>query len=150
MGLRHYVGRESQIGSAVLRRKFSVNTPHLFKAKHVPGHGIDIDTNNKTKYGKTNLCSLLEPFRPEFAMTMTDSEKAIMMQHVAYWKEKLKQGKVYAFGPVIDPKEIYGLGVVAVENEQELKDIIANDPAGKINKYEYFPMKAVVPNISVG
>ena len=92
----------------------------------------------------------LNPSRPEFAMTMTDSEKAIMMQHVAYWKEKLKQGKVYAFGPVIDPKEIYGLGVVAVENEQELKDIIANDPAGKINKYEYFPMKAVVPNISVG
>jgi len=26
---------------------------------------------------------------------------------------------------------------------------IAGDPAGKINKYEYFPMKAVVPHISV-
>ena len=83
-------------------------------------------------------------------MTMTDSERATMVQHVAYWTEKLKQGKVYAFGPVIDPKEIYGLGVVAVESEQELKDIITNDPAGKINKYEYFPIKAVVPNISIG
>lgn len=91
----------------------------------------------------------LKPLRPDFAMTMTDREREIMLQHVTYWTEMLKQGKVYAFGPVIDPKEIYGLGVVAVENEQELKDIIANDPAGKINKYEYFPMKAVVPNISI-
>jgi len=86
--------------------------------------------------------------RPDFATTLTDEEKAIMRQHVAYWTEKLKQGKVYAFGPVIDPEGIYGLGVVGVDNEQELKDFIANDPAGKINKYEYFPMKAVVPTIS--
>jgi len=90
----------------------------------------------------------LNPPRPDFAVTMTDTERAIMTQHVAYWTEILKQGKVYAFGPVFDPKGIYGLGVVTVDNEQELKDIIANDPAGKINKYEYFPMKAVVPNIS--
>lgn len=92
----------------------------------------------------------LNPSRPDFALTMTESEKAIMMQHVAYWTEKLNQGKVYAFGPVMDPKEIYGLGVVGVESEQELKEIIANDPAGKINTYEYFPMKAVVPKILAG
>ena len=91
----------------------------------------------------------LLPSRPDFAITMTVEEKAIMGQHIAYWTEKLKQGKGYAFGPVIDPKGIYGLGVVPVDNEQELKDFIANDPTGKINKYEYFPMKAVVPNISI-
>lgn len=91
----------------------------------------------------------LRPLRPDFATTMTDKEREIMMQHVGYWTQLLNQGKVYAFGPVMDPKEIYGLGVVAVENEQELKDIIANDPAGKINRYEYFPMKAVVPVISI-
>ncbi len=91
----------------------------------------------------------LNPSRSDFATTMTDSERAIMMQHVAYWTEKMKQGKVYAFGPVMDPKEIYGLGIVAVESEEEMKDIIANDPAGKINRYEYFPMRAVVPAISI-
>lgn len=90
----------------------------------------------------------LNPPRPDFATTMNESERAIMMQHVGYWTEKMKQGKVYAFGPVMDPKEIYGLGVVGVENEQELKDIISNDPAGKINKYEYFPMRAVVPDLA--
>ena len=91
----------------------------------------------------------LLPSRPDFAMTMTDEERAIMIQHIAYWTKILKQGKVYAFGPVMDPKEPYGLGIVAVDNEQELKDFIANDPAGKINKYEYFQMKAVVPEIIV-
>ncbi|MBK9213677.1 MAG: hypothetical protein IPO14_12215 [Saprospiraceae bacterium] len=91
----------------------------------------------------------LLPSRPNFATTMTESERAIMTDHVSYWMEKMRQGKVYAFGPVFDPKEIYGLGIVAVENEQELKNIIENDPAGKINKYEYFPMKAIVPNISL-
>ena len=91
----------------------------------------------------------LKPLRPDFAITLTDDERSIMMQHVGYWTDLLNKGKVYAFGPVMDPKEIYGLGVVTVETEQELKDIIANDPAGKINRYEYFPMKAVVPNISI-
>ncbi len=92
----------------------------------------------------------LNPSRPDFAMTMTESEKSIMYQHIDYWTEKMKQGKVYAFGPVMDPKEIYGLGIVAVDNEEELKNFIANDPAGKINKYEYYPMRAVVPEIAVG
>ena len=91
----------------------------------------------------------LNPSRPDFALTMSDSEKAIMQQHVAYWTEKMREGKVYAFGPVMDPKEIYGLGIVGVENEQELKDMFADDPAGKINKYEYFPMRAVVPDVPV-
>src|SRR6187401_3615061 len=92
----------------------------------------------------------LRPLRPDFAITMTDDEKAIMQQHVAYWMERMKQGKVYAFGPVMDPQEIYGLGIVAVDNGQELQDFISNDPAGKINRYEYFPMRALVPEISIG
>lgn len=57
----------------------------------------------------------LIPSRPDFAMTMTDEERSIMEQHVAYWMTLFKKGQVYAFGPV--------------------------------NKYEYFPMKAVVPEI---
>jgi uncharacterized protein YciI len=87
----------------------------------------------------------LLPSRPDFALTMTGEEKAIMMKHVGYWTEIMNRGKVLAFGPVMDPKEVYGLGIIAVDDEQEVKDLIANDPAAKINKYEYFPMRAVVP-----
>ncbi|MFM2291033.1 MAG: hypothetical protein RIS29_846 [Bacteroidota bacterium] len=87
----------------------------------------------------------LNPCRPDFAQTMTDTERAIMMQHVAYWTELMNQGKVLAFGPVLDPKAVYGLGIIEVESVEEVEAFIANDPASSINSYEYFPMRAVVP-----
>ena len=87
----------------------------------------------------------LLPSRPDFAMTMTDEERSIMMEHITYWTNLMNQGKVVAFGPVMDPKEIYGLGIISVDSEDEVKDFIANDPAAQINRYEYFPMRAVVP-----
>jgi uncharacterized protein len=87
----------------------------------------------------------LLPSRSDFAQTMTEAERAIMMKHVSYWTEIMNQGKVLAFGPVLDPKEVYGLGIISVESEQEVKDFIANDPASAINTYEYFPIKAIVP-----
>lgn len=87
----------------------------------------------------------LLPLRPDFAQTMTDEERTIMMQHVSYWTGKMNEGKVLAFGPVMDPAEIYGLGIVVVDDEQEVKDFIAHDPAATINRYEYFSMRAVVP-----
>ena len=87
----------------------------------------------------------LIPCRPDFAMTMTDAERGIMMQHVGYWQGHMAKGSVLVFGPVMDPKGPYGLGIVAVENEEEVKAFIANDPSTSINTYEYYPMMAVVP-----
>ena len=87
----------------------------------------------------------LLPSRPDFAQTMSDDERAIMMQHVGYWTDLMSNGKVVAFGPVFDPKGVYGLGIISADSEEEVKIFIANDPAGKINRYEYYPMKAVVP-----
>lgn len=87
----------------------------------------------------------LNPSRPDFAQTMTDEERSIMQQHSAYWHDHMNQGKIIVFGPVLDPNAVYGLGIVAVDDEQEVKDFIAGDPANKINSYEYYPMLAVVP-----
>jgi uncharacterized protein YciI len=87
----------------------------------------------------------LLPLRPDFAQTMTEGERTIMKEHVGYWTGLMNKGKILAFGPVLDPKEVYGLGLVSVDSEQEVQDLIANDPAGKINRYEYFPMNAIVP-----
>jgi hypothetical protein len=33
---------------------------------------------------------------------------------------------------------------VAVDDEAEVKEMIANDPAATINTYEYYPMLAIV------
>lgn len=87
----------------------------------------------------------LRPSRPDFAQTMNDEERAIMGQHLAYWTEHMNKGNVIVFGPVLDPQAVYGLGVVAVDDETQLKDFMDNDPAAKINRYEYYPMQAVVP-----
>jgi uncharacterized protein YciI len=86
----------------------------------------------------------LLPCRPDFAQTMTDAERAIMGEHLTFWHNYMNQGKVIAFGPVLDPIGAYGLGIVAVDDEAEVKEMIANDPAATINTYEYYPMLAIV------
>ena len=86
----------------------------------------------------------LIPSRPDFAQTMNEDERNIMQQHVAYWHRFMSTGRVIVFGPVMDPAGVYGLGVVAVDSEEELQSFMAGDPAAKINRYEYHPMMAVV------
>lgn len=87
----------------------------------------------------------LNPVRPTFAIDMSDAERAIMQLHVAYWGDLMNKGRVVVYGPVMDPKAVYGIGVIDVDDEEQLKDFIANDPAATINSYEYYPMRAVVP-----
>lgn len=55
----------------------------------------------------------LNPSRPDFAMTMTDEERDIMQQHIAYWQPHLQTGTMVVYGPVMDPKGPYGLGLYA-------------------------------------
>jgi uncharacterized protein YciI len=93
---------------------------------------------------KQHFALRLIPSRPDFAQTMNDQERAIMQQHLGYWKNFMDQGKVIVFGPVLDPAGAYGLGIVAVDSEQELREFMKNDPAATINRYEYHPMMAVV------
>jgi uncharacterized protein YciI len=78
-------------------------------------------------------------------MDMTDEERAVMMEHIAYWKKWMDEGRVVVFGPVMDPAGPYGMGVVQAGNEAEVQEFVANDPASKINRYEFYPMRAVLP-----
>ena len=88
----------------------------------------------------------LIPCRPTFSQDMTDDERKIMREHIVYWTDLMNKGFALVFGPVLDPTAVYGLGIVAVDDEAQVKEMIANDPANKINSYEYYPMMAVVPN----
>jgi uncharacterized protein YciI len=88
----------------------------------------------------------LVPCRPTFAQDMSPEERAIMQQHIAYWTELMKQGKVHVFGPVFDPNGAYGMGVIEMENDAEVSKFVAGDPASKINHYEVYPMRAVLPS----
>ena len=77
---------------------------------------------------------------------MTEKEKEIMRQHAAYWKEKADLGIALVYGPVLDPKGVYGLGIIEVDNEDQARAYAADDPAVKsgLNKTEIHPMRAIL------
>jgi uncharacterized protein YciI len=83
------------------------------------------------------------PPRPSFMMDMTAEERTVMQEHVAYWTALLDEGIAIVFGPVMDPKGGYGVAVVSVDNAEQLQKIIDDDPANDLNKYEFYPMRAV-------
>ena len=74
---------------------------------------------------------------------MNEEEKRIMQSHVAYWAPYVKDGTVIVLGPVMDPKGGYGIAVVRVDDDEHLQQLIQNDPANGLNRYEYYPMRAV-------
>jgi uncharacterized protein YciI len=84
----------------------------------------------------------LNPPRPTFMADMTEEERAVMHRHVAYWTDLLDRGIAIVFGPVFDGNG-YGVGVLSVDSEQQLKEILDADPAVQINRSEYHPMQAI-------
>lgn len=87
----------------------------------------------------------LIPPRPSFAHDMSEEERAIMQRHVGYWTDLMTNGIAVVFGPVLDPNGVYGFGVVIADSEEQVNEITKNDPATAINRYETYPMLAVIP-----
>jgi uncharacterized protein YciI len=76
----------------------------------------------------TFVLRLLAP-RPTFALDMTDDERAVMGLHAEHWQPLVEAGRMVVFGPVLDGTGSWGLGVVEAEDEQEIRDHAAEDPA---------------------
>jgi uncharacterized protein YndB with AHSA1/START domain len=93
------------------------------------------------------LCRLLPP-RPTFARDMTEAEGRVMQEHAAYWAGMLQRGTAVVFGPVADPKGAWGVGIVGVQSDADVRALEAGDPAilsGLGFRYEILPMlRAVV------
>ncbi|MEI7727681.1 MAG: YciI family protein [Bacteroidota bacterium] len=85
----------------------------------------------------------LNPPRPSFTLDMTEEEGAIMVKHVEYWKPHIQAGTAVVIGLVGDPKGGYGVGIVQVEDEERLNDLISNDPANGLHSYEVHPIRAM-------
>src|SRR5436190_16490715 len=75
----------------------------------------------------TFVLRLIAP-RPDFAGTMTDSEREIMNRHAAHWRPYLERGDMVAFGPVLTDEDSYGLEVVETDDEEALREFAAQDP----------------------
>jgi len=96
---------------------------------------------------KLHFLIKLIPPRPSFALDMTDEEKRLMQEHVVYWTGLADNGVALLFGPVLDPSGSYGIGVVEVENEEDVKVLTANDPvtkSGRQFRHEAYVMPQVV------
>src|SRR4030081_80763 len=75
----------------------------------------------------TFVLRLIAP-RPNFAETLTDSEREIMNRHATHWRPYLERGDMVVFGPVLTEAASYGLAVVETDDEQALREFAAQDP----------------------
>lgn len=75
----------------------------------------------------TFVLRLIAP-RPNFARTLTDSEREIMSSHAAHWSPYLERGDMVVFGPVLTDEDSYGLAVVETDDDQALRQFAALDP----------------------
>jgi uncharacterized protein YciI len=96
--------------------------------------------------GRFYLLRLIPP-RPTFPQDMTDAERQVMMQHVAYWTKQMGEGRVIVFGPVADPAGAWGVGIVQVKDEAAVHALRDGDPAvvsGIGFRYEVLPMPRAI------
>jgi uncharacterized protein YciI len=92
------------------------------------------------------LCCLIPP-RATFAADMSPQEAEAMKRHVAYWTALLDKGTVIVFGPVADPKGHWGVAVVSVKDDAEVRALQAGDPVIQAQigmRCEAFPMPRAV------
>jgi hypothetical protein len=93
------------------------------------------------------LYRLLPP-RPTFAQDMSPAEAEVMQSHVGYWQDLLRRDVALAFGPVLDPEEPWGLGLLNLDEEQAARAIGESDPAVQsgVCTYEVVPMQLERPD----
>jgi uncharacterized protein YciI len=101
--------------------------------------------SNDTSKKRYFVFKLIPP-RPTFAEDMTEGERDIMTQHAAYWTDKADKRIAIVFGPVLDPKGVYGLGIIEVDNEDQAYTLATKDPAVEsgLQRVEIYPMRATL------
>jgi hypothetical protein len=60
---------------------------------------------------------------------MSSGEQETMTEHVVYWSGLIDKGSVLAFGPVADPVEPHGIGIVLAEDLRAAEELRDLDPA---------------------
>ncbi len=78
--------------------------------------------------GMATFVFRLKAPRPNFALDMSDAERAIMGQHAAHWRPRVESGEMVVFGPVLDGGGSWGLGVIEADDEAEVMAFAAADP----------------------
>ena len=76
---------------------------------------------------------------------MTEDEGRLLMQHAAYLKTLMDDGKLTFAGQVFDPKGLWGVIVVNAPNAASATEILNGDPGmkAKILRGEIIPFRTV-------
>jgi uncharacterized protein YciI len=84
----------------------------------------------------------LIPPRPTFPHDITESERALMHEHAAWFQRGFASGKLLLYGPVMAPQGAFGVGIFEVEDEAEVREFAENDPSVRagLNRWEMYPM----------
>ena len=88
----------------------------------------------------------LLPRRPSFSQDMTVAERKIMEEHVHYWTGLRDKGVAVAFGPVLDPRSVWGVAIVEVADEADPHALLPNDPVVRagLGTVEAYPMPGAI------
>ena len=93
----------------------------------------------------------LPPPRPTFPQDMMREEVEVMQAHSAYLRGLAAKGEAIAFGPVLDPKGAWGVGIFKVASAERMEEIARATPgvaSGRGFAYEILPMAALVTGIT--
>jgi hypothetical protein len=92
------------------------------------------------------LYRLLPP-RPSFPQDMSQEEAEAMNRHVGYWQDLLNREVALAFGPVLDPRGTWGLGLLDLDDEEAARAVGEDDPAvlSGTCTYEVVPVQLLRP-----
>jgi hypothetical protein len=85
--------------------------------------------------------------RPDFALTLTAEERALMQAHGVYWNGLLEKGAALAFGLVLHPESPFGVCIAKGSDLQEVERMSLEDPVTKSGlgfRWEIYPMRASV------
>jgi uncharacterized protein len=85
----------------------------------------------------------LIPPRASFPFDITAEEQRLMDEHSRYFDEQFASGKLLLYGPVLATGGAFGLAVLEVESEDEVRQFGENDPSvkGGLNRFEFYPMR---------
>jgi uncharacterized protein len=95
---------------------------------------------------KTWLVRLIPP-RPSFAEDITPAEGDLMEAHANYLQELFERGVCLFGGPVFDPRGVYGIAVIAAEDEAAARASASADPCVKagLQRMEIAEMRLAFP-----
>jgi uncharacterized protein len=85
----------------------------------------------------------LIPPRATFPYDITEAEKRLMDEHSRYFDEQFAAGKLLIYGPVLAPGGAFGMAVLELDGEEEVRQFGENDPSVKcgLNRFEFYSMR---------